>query len=106
MSRRHAPPDEIIGECKMGMLKFRADKRETNADGSVSWFADWMGGPSLAKIEKCRTDLAGEPRVTAFIQGEADTFFSIPAVCSYRGCRVLGYVTRDESGPLFRVCYY
>jgi hypothetical protein len=86
------------------MLKYRADKSEYNRDGSISWYTAWMGGPSLSKIENCRTDLAGDSRVTAFIQGDADTFFSIPAVCSYRGCRVRGYVTGDDDGPLFRVC--
>jgi len=80
----------------MAKLKF------PNPDGSVSWFSHWIGGPSLAKIENCRTNLAGDPRVTAFVQGEADTYFSIPAICSYRGCRVRGYVTHDDNGPLFR----
>jgi hypothetical protein len=92
----------------MGMLKYRADKSESQADGAVCWYSSWMGGPSLAKIENCRIEsLAGEPRVTAFIQGEPDTYFSIPAVCSYKGCRVTGYVTGDGDGNLvFRHCYY
>jgi hypothetical protein len=88
------------------MLKYRADKSEPNSDGSVSWFSNWMGGPSLAKIENCRIDIAGNGRVTAFIQGEADTWFSIPAKCWYLGHRVTGYVTNDDDGPIFRVCYY
>ena len=88
------------------MMKYRADRKETNADGSVSWYAEWMGGPSLSKIENCRTNLVGDPRVTAFIQGEADTFFSIPAKCSYRGCRIKGYVTSDDDGLMFRHVYY
>jgi hypothetical protein len=88
------------------MLKYRADFSELNADGSKAFFSKWMGGPSLAKIENCRTNLAGDPRVTAFVTGEADTYFSIPAVCSYRGCRVTGYITRDDDGYIFRHCYY
>jgi hypothetical protein len=88
------------------MLKYRADRSEQNSDGSVSWFAHWMDGPSLSKIENCRTNLAGEPRVTAFVVGEPDTYFSIPAKCWYRGCRVTGYITRDDNGFIFRHCYY
>ena len=90
----------------MGMQKYRADKSESQSDGAILWFAEWMGGPSLSKIENCRINLEGNPRVTAFIIGEPDTWFSIPAVCSYRGCRVRGYVTSDEDGAHFRVCYY
>lgn len=88
------------------MLKYRADTSKKREDGSIEWFAQWMGGPSLSKIENCRTNLAGDPRVTAFVTGEADSWFSIPAVCSYRGCRVRGYITSDDDGPLFRVCFY
>lgn len=88
------------------MARYRDDNCQTQADGARAWFARWMGGPSLSKIENCRTSLAGEPRVTAIITGEPDTWFSQPAYCSYRGCRVTGYVTRDDDGYLFLHCYY
>jgi hypothetical protein len=88
------------------MLKYRADRSEREADGAVAWFALWMGGPSLSKIENCRSMFSGDARVTAFITGEPDTYFSIPAVCSFRGCRVRGYVTRDDEGYVFHHCYY
>jgi hypothetical protein len=67
-----------------------------------------MGGPSLAKIDKCRLEnLTGDMRCTVYVTGEADTFFSVPAVCKLRGCRVRGYVTGDGDGNLvFRHCYY
>jgi len=90
----------------MSMQKYRADRFEAQADGAHVWYADWMGGPSLSKISNCRMDIAGEPRATVYITGEPDTFFSIPAVCSYRGCHVRGYVTGSEEGFYFRVCFY
>lgn len=88
------------------MLKYRADRSHHNSDDSVSWFANWAGGSTLSKIENCRTNLSGDPRVTAYVTGEADTWFSIPAKCWYRGCRVTGYITSDDDGMIFRHCYY
>jgi hypothetical protein len=91
------------------MQKYRADKSEQMQDGSIAWFADWIGGPILSKIEKCRlANLEGDMRRTVYITGEADTYFSIPAVCSLGGCRVKGYVTCDtDSGSyIFRHVYY
>lgn len=93
------------------MQKYRADKSEAQADGATLWFANWMGGPTLAKIENCRLENlhAGDTtmRRTVYITGEADTYFSIPAVCKIAGCRVKGYVTGDDNGQtVFRHCYY
>ena len=65
------------------MQKYRADKSEHMPDGSTAWFAVWMGGPTLAKVENCRLDnMAGDMRRTVYVTGEPDTYFSIPAVCS------------------------
>lgn len=90
------------------MQKYRADTSKTQQDGAVVWCAQWMGGPSLAKIENCRLEnLAGDMRRTVYITSEADTYFSIPAVCKLAGKRITGYVTGDDSGNLvFRHCYY
>jgi hypothetical protein len=89
------------------MQKYRADRAETQADGSTVWFAEWMGGPSLSKIDNCRLDnLVGDMRRAVYIANEADTFFSIPAVCKLGGCRLRGYVTDDDAGNyVFRHCY-
>ena len=88
------------------MRKYRADVPETQPDGAVAWFAKWMGGPSLARINNCRLHLAGDPRATVYITGEPDTWFSQPAVCSYKGCSVRGYVTADDAGLYFRPVHY
>jgi hypothetical protein len=90
------------------MQRYRADRAEQQSDGATCWYADWMGGPSLAKIENCRlANLQGDMRRTVYITGDADTVFSIPAVTKIGGCRVRGYVTNDGDGLLeFRHCYY
>ena len=61
------------------MQKYRADTSTPQADGAVLWFAQWMGGLSLAKIDNCDLSMAGDMRRTVYITGEPDTFFSQPA---------------------------
>lgn len=89
-------------------MRHRCDESQGQPDGAVVWWAKWMGGPTLAKVENCRLDnLAGDMRRTVTILGEADTFFSVPAECSVAGARVRGYVTGDGDGNLvFRHVYY
>ena len=89
------------------MQKYRADKATPQSDGAVVWHAHWMGGPSLAKIENCLlADMVGDMRRTVYVTGEADTYFSIPAVCKLGGKRITGYVTSDDGILVFRHCYY
>lgn len=90
------------------MQKYRADRATKQGDGATLWHAEWMGGPSLAKIDNCQlANMSGDMRRTVYITGEADTYFSIPAVCKLAGCRVRGYVTSDDNDNLvFRHCYY
>lgn len=90
------------------MQVFRADISERQSDDAVVWRSQWMGGRTLAKVENCRLkNLAGDMRRTVYVTGEPDTFFSVPAVCKIAGCRVTGYLTRDDDGNLvFWHCYY
>ena len=90
------------------MQKYRADTARQQADNAIAWFAMWMGGPTLARIDNCRLEnLAGDMRRTVYITGDADTYFSIPAVTKIAGCRVRGYVTTDgEGNHVFRHCYH
>ena len=74
---------------------------EKQADGATVWTAEGMGGRSLARINDCRLEnLQGDMRSTVYITGEADTWFSIPAVCRLMGKRIKGYVTGDGDGNL------
>ena len=82
------------------MQKYRADRSEPQADGAILWFADWMGGPSLARINNCRiegTDL----RRAVYITGAPDTWFSQPAATRAYGRYVRGYVTSEEGNLIF-----
>ncbi len=89
------------------MQKYRADKSEPQADGAVLWHTEWMGGPTLAKIDNCLlANLAGDMRRTVYVTGEADTYFSIPAVCKLAGKRIRGYVSSDDGLLVFKHCYY
>ncbi len=90
------------------MQKYRADEYQRQDDGANLWYAKWMGGPSLARIDNCRWEsLHTQARITAYITGEPDTAFSQPAVCSYKGKRVRGYITGDDMGQLvFRHTYF
>lgn len=92
----------------MPLQKYRVDRETRQDDDAISGWTLWLGGPSLARVKNCRWEsLAGEPRVTAYVTGEPDTYFSQPAACSYRGRRIRGYLTRDDSGNLvFHHCYY
>jgi hypothetical protein len=88
-------------------MRFRSDKSEPQPDGAIRWYAHWMGGPSLAKIENCRlANLEGDMRRTVTITGEPDTYFSQPAECWIGGKRVRGYITSEDDNLVFRHCYY
>lgn len=97
---------ELGPDRRFNMLKYRADTSERQPDGATVWRA--MPWSILSRVNDCRLDnLAGDMRATVYVTGEADTFFSQPAVCSLKGKRVRGYLTGDGEGNLvFRHCYY
>lgn len=90
------------------MQRYRADIWRLQPDDAIVWCMRWSGGPTLAKIDNCRLEnLEGDMRRTVYVTGEADTRFSIPAVCKIQGCRVRGYITTDDDRNLvFRHTYY
>ena len=91
----------------MGLQRYRADTASKQPDGATVWRTVWMGGRPLAKVENCRlADLAGDMRRTVYVTGEADTWFSQPAVCVIQGATVRGYVTSEDDNIVFRHCYY
>ena len=76
--------------------------RRAERNGAVSYGPggsfDCLG--NWAKVVNC--PIRGtELRRTCYATGYADTFFSVPAVCTVRGRRIVGYMTMSESGPEF-----
>ena len=86
----------------MGLQKLRADVMgATEHNGSVPYYAKWIGGPSLALIRNCPVetripDAPIEPR-TVYIQGEPDSYTTQPAACKYRGRTLRGFITMDPT---------
>lgn len=74
----------------MGLQKFRVDESQLDEHGVVVHYTVWMGGPSIAKLSNCPTPFG---RRTVYVTGEADTFFTIPAACRFRGKSVSGFLT-------------
>ncbi len=79
----------------MGLQKYRADFAEPFdlPNGSKAWYASWMGGHTLSLVRNCATPFGAR---TVYMRGEPDTFFSIPAACTFRGRTIKGYVTCDS----------
>ena len=92
----------------MKLQKYRSDVAHVQPDRAVYHHTVWLGGPSLAKITNCRVEsLAGEPRTTVYVTGEAVTWFSLPCKMRYLGKVLNCYLTNDENGNLVaRHCYY
>lgn len=83
----------------MGLQKYRADyTKDAYPNGAIPHYCNWVGGPTLAKLERCPT---GQGLRMVYITGEADTFFSLPAACKVKGKTVRGFVTFSEVGPFF-----
>ncbi len=88
----------------MSLQKYRADEAVVQPDGATCWYARWMGGPTLAKVQACRVANSYISRRTVYVTGEADTWFSVPAACTYKRRTVRGYLTSDDNGnTVFRV---
>lgn len=89
----------------MGLQKYRADQAgDKQKNGGTPFYTKWMGGPTLALIRDCKIANADISPRTVYIRGEADTWFSIPAACKYKGKSIIGYVTTDDAGEyVFRL---
>lgn len=90
------------------MQKYRVDLiGEPDPNGAIPCYSEWMAGRTLAVVRKCPVNWnSGGSTVTAYITGEADTYFSIPAICRYMGKRVRGYITNSDDGLIFHQVYY
>ena len=84
----------------MGLQRFRCDVSDPpDSNGAIACYAKWIGGPSLALIRNCPTPFG--PR-TVYVQGEPDTFFSIPAACRVKGKTVKGWIGQEDGAWFFR----
>lgn len=80
----------------MGLQKFRFDREgEPYPNGGVPVYTDWVGGPSLAAVRNCKIVGVDVPERTAYVQGEPDTFFSIPAKVKIFGKTATGWLGQD-----------
>jgi hypothetical protein len=94
---------DLQKEKIMSLQKYRADQMgEKLPNGSVPWYANWAGGPSLALVRNCPIETLNVSARTAYVRGEADTFFSIPAAVKIGGGKVVGYLTTNDNGYVFR----
>jgi hypothetical protein len=82
------------------MQKYRADYKETQNTGEILWYAEWLGGPTLSKIENCRIVQQAKRRMV-YVSGEANNIFAIPGRCKIFGKIVYGIITQDDLGMLF-----
>jgi hypothetical protein len=85
------------------MQRFRASDSVTYLNGAVGYRP---GGPfdclgPYAKVKNCPIEGFPGLRLTAYAQGYADTYFSVPAATRYRGQRIEGYFTGREDGTVF-----
>jgi hypothetical protein len=81
-------------QAAMASLKFRVDTEEVNEHGQTVGYTRWMGGPTLARIIGAVCD--DNQRRTAYITGEPDTFFSVPARVNVGKRSVSGWLGVDD----------
>lgn len=89
-----------------GLQKYHAFGGSTDGpfpNGSIAHYGKTMWGGHLAFVRACPMagDIAAFPPRTAYVQGGADTFFTIPAAVRIAGKNVRGFLTCDENGWLF-----
>ena len=78
-------------------MRYRCDTSRPNPDGSTSHYAEWFGGPTLAKISDCLCEDGN--RRTVEITGGPDSFFSVPAAVRVKGKRIKGFITTLDFAP-------
>ncbi len=87
----------------MGLQKYRADVRgEAQANGGIPYYANWIGGPTLALVRNCKIENSNIGPRTVYIRGEPDSWFSIPAACRWRRRTITGYVCITDGEYVFR----
>jgi len=83
----------------MGLQKFRADYAGAKQkNGGTPFYTSWVGGPTLALVRDCKCDNASISPRTVYIREVADSYFSIPAACRYKGRTITGRIMLDDAG--------
>jgi len=75
------------------MARYRTDRTETNEHGQTLGFADWIGGPTLSKVTAACPD--GRRR-WAYVTGEPQTWFSLPAYVNNGKAKVTGWLGCED----------
>lgn len=92
----------------MANQRFYADPKtkRTETNGAISF---GPGGPfdclgNFAKIQNCPIHGADAIRLTVYATNYADTYFSVPACCTYKKKYISGYIGMDgeTNAPVFR----
>lgn len=78
----------------MASLKFRVDTEETNIYDQTIGRTVWMGGRTLARVKGAICD-DGQRR-TAYVTGEPDTWFSVPARVNVGKRSVTGWLGCED----------
>lgn len=87
----------------MGLQKYRADSEgEKQSDGAIPYYADWIGGPTLAKVKDCKCENAEISPRTVYVTHEPITWSALPASCMLLKKRITGYLTVREGNYVFR----
>jgi len=73
-------------------MRYREDKRVTNAHGQIEAYTLWIGGPTLSSVT---LDHDGK-RIKVAVTGEADTFFSLPAQHRMHRKTVRGWLGHED----------
>ena len=80
------------------MTRYRTDRTELNEHGQLIGYTDWIGGPSISKVQADCPD--GRQR-WAYVTGEPDTWFSLPAFVNNGKAKVTGWIGTDEGHWIF-----
>lgn len=75
-------------------MKYRTDRYETNEHGQSIGYVDWIGGPTISRVQAVCPD--GLTR-WAHVTGEPLTWFSLPAyVNNGAQGRISGWIGTDD----------
>ena len=86
----------------MASLKYRVDYEVTTENAQTIGYTDWIGGPTIARIKGV---LCSDGSVrTAYIVGEPDTAFTIPARVNVNKKSHNGHITNEDG--IYRFTFY